>query len=170
MLLAAIDSFGYRLVYLLHILTVIIAFGASFALPVLGTKLQKLDGTARAEAYAMTFDTAKILIAPFIVAAGAFGILLVALADDVDVIAFDQAWVSASMTVWIVIAAVSWFLLTPTERRSVELSRQLAANDDADADAQTELDGLAKKSAAYGGMVHLGFLVLMVLMIWKPGA
>ena len=168
MLLAAVDSFGYRLILLLHILTVIVAFGASFALPVLGTKLQKLDGQARADAYAMTFETAKILIAPLIVVSGALGILLVGLAgDDAPTIAFDQGWVSASMAVWLVISGVALFLLTPTERRSVELSNQLAAGDDAEASA--ELDGLAKKSAAYGGIVHLGFLVLLVLMIWKPG-
>ena len=169
MIIAATDSFGYHLITLLHILAVIIAFGASFALPVLGTKLQKLEGSAKAEAYAMTYDTARILIAPFIVAAGALGILLVGLAgDDAPGIAFDQGWVSASMTVWIVISAVAWFLLTPTERRSVELTRQLA--DGTDDGASAELEGLAKKSAAYGGIVHLGFLALMVLMIWKPGS
>ena len=61
----------------------------------------------------------------------------------------SQLWLSLSIAVWAVLVLVSWFLVRPsiTDRS----------------------DAATKKLSAGVGITHLGLVVGLVLMIWKPG-
>jgi hypothetical protein len=58
-------------------------------------------------------------------------------------------WLSVSIIVWAVLVAVSWLMIRPA-----------IANDSPSA---------VSKMAAGSGITHLGLVVALFLMIWKPG-
>lgn len=66
-----------------------------------------------------------------------------------DAYSMSQLWLALSLVNWAVLVAVSWFLIRP------------AISDTSDS-------AKAKLSAGVG-ITHLGLIVGLVLMIWKPG-
>lgn len=60
-----------------------------------------------------------------------------------------QTWMSLSIAMWAVMVAASWFLIRP------------ATTDHSEA--------ADKKLAAGVGITHLGLVISLILMIWKPG-
>jgi uncharacterized membrane protein len=144
MLLAAYYDTGFKVVLLLHILSVVVAFGPLFFTPFVG----RLEGTEAAGAslkFLQRFST------PAVVLAGFFGLALVGMSDKFY--KFSQSWVSAALLLWIVDVALYVFALLPAQRK--------AAGGDTEA---------ARRLPMFTGLIHLTFLVLLVLMIWRPGA
>ncbi len=66
-----------------------------------------------------------------------------------DAYKMSQLWLALSLVNWFALVVVSWFLIRP------------ALSDDSEA-------GRAKLAAGVG-VTHLGLVVGLVLMIWKPG-
>jgi hypothetical protein len=66
-----------------------------------------------------------------------------------DVYKVSQLWLTLSILNWVVLVAVSWFLIRP------------AITDTG--------DSATSKLAAGTGITHLGLVIGLVLMIWKPG-
>lgn len=88
---------------------------------------------------------------PALVVTGALGIALVLVSGDAW--SFDQAWVSLAFLVWLALAGVVSAVIIPAERK-------LAAGDPA-----------AERQVGLGGqLVTVLLLVMLYLMIWKPGA
>ncbi len=84
---------------------------------------------------------------PALVLLWVFGMGLAGMSDG----AFEmsETWLTLAMAVWAVMVAVSWFLIKPAITDTSE-----SAN--------------AKLSAGIG-ITHLGLVIGLVLMIWKPG-
>lgn len=133
-----LDSFGYRTMALLHILTAVLAFGPLFVYPV----LRKAGQTATVAALHMRITF------PALIALWVLGMGLAGMSEDAYSVA--DTWLSLSIVVWVVLVAVSWFLIRPS------LSDQG--------------ESATKKLSAGVGITHLGLIVGLVLMIWKPGA
>jgi len=66
-----------------------------------------------------------------------------------DAYKMSQTWLSLSLIDWAIMVAVSWFLIRP-------------------AIADTS-DAARGKLAAGVGITHLGMVIGLALMIWKPG-
>jgi hypothetical protein len=66
-----------------------------------------------------------------------------------DAYKMSQLWLTLSILNWVVLVAVSWFLIRP------------AITDTS--------DSASARLAAGTGITHLGLVVGLVLMIWKPG-
>jgi hypothetical protein len=66
-----------------------------------------------------------------------------------DAYKMSQTWLSLSLIDWAIMVAVSWFLIRP------------AITDTSDA--------ARGKLAAGVGITHLGVVIGLALMIWKPG-
>ena len=66
-----------------------------------------------------------------------------------DVYELTQPWLSLSILLWVILIVVSWFLIRP-------------AIDD-------QSEAATKKFSAGVGITHVGLVVGLVLMIWKPG-
>jgi len=150
MILAALSDTPYRIFFLLHIVSVVAAFAPMVVHPVLAARAKADgEGTLRTVAGYMAANGRQIHM-PSLVLVGLFGIGLILTSDDVW--AFDQTWVSLAFLVWIALCGVVSGLLMPAERK-------LAAG---------ELE--AEKKVALGGqIVTVLFLVMLYLMIWKPG-
>lgn len=66
-----------------------------------------------------------------------------------DAYKMSQTWLALSLVDWAILVAVSWFLIRPAIGDTSE--------------------GAKAKLAAGVGITHLGMVVGLVLMIWKPG-
>ena len=110
MVLAAIDATGYKIVLILHIVAVIVGFGALFVVPMLG----------RAEGASATGRRRHARLRPAgrgagVAVAGILGFALIGMSDKVW--EFKQRWVGIAILLWIVELAVLWFGVAATEKK-----------------------------------------------------
>ena len=137
MIAILLQTTPYRLMAMLHILAAIVAFGPLFLYP----QLRK-SGETRAMAATHMRLTFPALIVLWVVGMGLAGM-------SEDAYELSQLWLTLSILVWVVLVAVSWFLIRPSITDGSESA--------------------TKKLAAGTGITHLGLVVGLVLMIWKPG-
>jgi hypothetical protein len=167
-LLAGITSGPYRVVLLLHILCAIVGLGGVMLNGVYGAASRKAVGrgaTALVHANATATKVAEF----FIYAVPLLGFALIGMSDDAW--QFDQTWIWLSVVFYAVALAISLGLLLPAFRTYVRTITEVEAGTVARSPAvDATLDGLAKKQAALGGTLHVITVVLLYLMIWKPGA
>jgi uncharacterized membrane protein len=148
--LASIDSFGYKLVLLLHIFTVLVAFAPAMVWPIVRVQARKRGSALPSDLAAQSAVNEATIHGPAVIAAGAFGILLIILSDEVW--EFSQVWISIAFVVWFAMLGVVYGLLVPAGRK--------AAAGDAGAEAKLPM---------FTGFLHILLLVMLVVMIWKPG-
>ncbi len=149
--LAAVDSFGYKVLFLLHIVAIVVAFAPAFVNPVLTARL-KGEGsslTQHPRIAAIIARNSQQVYGPALALAGLFGIGMVLSSDSVY--EFSQAWVSIAFLLWIALLALVFAGIVPAER-------QIAAGEVA----------AEKKVAMFGGIAHLLFVLMVIDMIWKP--
>lgn len=150
MVLAAVDSTGYRIVLILHIVAVIVGFGGLFLAPM----LRRTDGSPASVAGAVLAYVQRVAV-PAVAVAGILGFALIGMSKngDVEVYKFSQRWVGIAILLWIVELAVLWFGVGATEKK--------VAAGDTEAEARLPM---------FSGISHLLLLVLVYLMVFRPGA
>lgn len=152
MLAVAIPETGYRIVYFLHIASVLVAFSAAFVHPELGGLARRLPGDAAGLLNRTLVGASTRMHLPALVLAGLFGSAMIPMSEDIY--EFSQTWISLAYLTWFAMLAVWIALILPARRR--------IAGDPGDVEAQ-------KKVAMFTGILHLLLVVMLVLMIWKPG-
>ncbi len=164
-------GFLYKFFFLLHLSLVVVGFGSSFIYPLLSSRAK---GLSPKEAYAVNhtaFSVSKYITTFPIYAAGAFGIALVIVSDEV--FKFSQQWVSIAFLLFIIGIVFSYFVHTPNLKAIDELNGRLVSGSvDGTPGTPKEVKELEERNARvgmYGGILHLIFLLLMIDMIWKPG-
>jgi uncharacterized membrane protein len=164
------DDFGYRVLYLLHILLIVVGFGTSFAYPALARRARQLPP---AEGHAISHASLAIssgLTTYPIWAAGAVGIVLVAVGEGWE---FSQTWVSIAFVLFFFGVLFAFFVHSPNLKRMDALQEELLAGPASTAGGPppqvAELQERGKRAGMYGGILHLVFLLLVIDMIWKPG-
>jgi uncharacterized membrane protein len=152
MILAAYGDTLFKVLYLGHILSLVVAFAPAVINPILIAKVKAQDDESTLVRVASHMaSNGRQIHFPALIVLGAFGIAMVFTSDDV--IGFGDTWVSLSFLVWLAICGVISGVVLPAER-------QLAAGD---------LE--AEKKVALGGQIATVLtLVMLYLMIWKPGA
>ncbi len=163
-----------QILLFLHLLAVVIGFGSTFVWAMLAKQASDFDPAAAALFTKKLHNASKVLSTPFIYAAGATGLLLVVLGGN-NGITFKQTWVSAGFALFAAGVLVSVFLQQPNQNAIVELQDRLAggthgATESGPPREVAELKERGEKAAMFGGMLHLIFLLLMIDMLWKPGA
>lgn len=168
-----IDGDAYQFVKVLHILAVVVGFGAVSLNGVYGLQAKARRGReGLAIAEAMHTVTTKVAIW-FIYAVPVLGILLILMSDDL--FKFSQAWISMSFVVYIAIMGLAHAVQIPNVRRMLELMRELAAGAPGAAAAGgpppqvAELEQRGKQAAVVGGTLNLLMVVAIFLMVFKPG-
>lgn len=136
---ASITSAGYRIVLLIHIASVVLAFGPNFVGPILRRNgatnlgMTKMSRAVQLPSIAITFLS---------------GILLVVLSDEVW--SFEKPWISTAFLVTIAVGVLLFLLAGAYERAETDKSAE-------------------KLVGMYSGIMHLLLVVGLVMMIWKPG-
>ena len=135
---------GYRIVGLLHILAAIAAFGPLFIYP----SMQRAGATAAVARLHLR------LVLPALTLSWVLGMGLVGMSkpagSDEAVFKMSQTWIVLALIVWVILMAVSWFLIRPALTDTGESARS--------------------RMAAGIGVTHLLLIVQLYLMIWKPGS
>jgi uncharacterized membrane protein len=152
MILAAYGDGLHKVLFLGHMLSFVVAFAPAVINPILVAKVKGDgdDGALVRLAGHMAGNGRQIHF-PALIALGAFGLAMVLTSDDV--IGFGDTWVSLAFLVWLAICGVISGIVLPSEKK-------LAAGD---------LE--AEKKVAMGGQIATVLtLVMLYLMIWKPGA
>lgn len=152
------NSFGYRILLLVHILTAIVGFGSSFVWPMLAARARRLGSPAGDELARAGAELSRPLTVYMVLAVLVTGLAVAGVGAGWR---FSQPWVWISFVLTTVMALVATFLQTPN------LDAMVALRPNGDAE---ELEQRRKRDAMYGGIGHTLFLVVLVLMIWKPGA
>ena len=173
MVLAAVNSGIYKLVLILHLVSAIIGFGGVAILGFVGAASQRRKGL---EGQAV-FDTAQDLSGPveyFIYAVPVFGIILLFLSttNGNHVYWWDQAWVSISLLIYIVALGFVHGLLRPNLKRMGALMAEVNAGPHTSGGPPpqvAELEARGKRAGLYGAIANLMWVVIVILMVWKPG-
>jgi len=139
-----------RLLFLLHILSVIAAFAPGFSYGLWNQSLSRDDPGLLQRIYTVAAPTERRVNAVALVLSGLFGLLLVARNDNI--FGFDQLWVNLAFLDWFALNGVVHGMLLPAERR--------VARGDGGAASRVDLAGV---------IVTLLFLFMLYLMVWKPG-
>jgi uncharacterized membrane protein len=165
MLLAAIGSNSYKVMLVLHLFAVVVAFAPAFVWPVVNRN-RRIEGTKEPQdvsglqgdpmpATAPAGGGVAGIIDPILhggamVLAGLFGIFLVIMSSDF--FKFSQSWISIAFVLWFVMLAVFFAGLVPAQRAIRE--GKVAAE--------------SKLAMSYGGM-HLVLVLQIIVMVFKPG-
>jgi|SRR5437764_5995977 len=174
MLFAAINSTAFKLVLVLHLLSVIIGFGGITLVGFVGAASQRFKG---GEGQAV-FDTSQRLgpiVELFIYAVPVFGIalLFISTTSGNHVYWFDQTWVSLSLVIYIATVGFVHALHLPNLRRMGVLMAEVNAGAPAGGSGPppqvVELEERGKRAGLYGAISNLAWVVVLVLMVWKPG-
>jgi len=144
---------GYKVLLLLHLLSVVIGFGPWMLNGLLGRHaLSRASNEAKAvNAAALDVSTASQFAIYGVVV---FGILTLVAAHK-DTIKFSQGWVSVSFVLWIVIVGVLHGMALPAQR-------QLR-------DGAGDARALTQRFAVASGIINVAVIVAVILMIWTPG-
>jgi len=132
-----LDTTPYRIMAMVHILAAVVAFGPLFLYP--GLRKAGETQTMAATHMRMTFPALVVL---WVVGMGLAGM-------SEDAYKMSQLWLTLSILNWVILVAVSWFLIRPAITDTSESA--------------------TARLAAGTGITHLGLVIGLVLMIWKPG-
>lgn len=163
----------YKLLLVLHILSAIVGLGTVFLNGVYGAQVKKRrgpEGLAISEANLFVSEIATY----FIYAIFVFGILLVLVSDEAW--EFSQTWVWMAMALYIVSLGISHRLLLPNVKKMQELSREMIAAGPPSGPPTgpppqaVEIEQRGKTVAACGATLNVLVVLILALMIWKPGA
>jgi uncharacterized membrane protein len=170
-MLAAYRDDAYKIVLTLHILCAIVGFGAVFL-----NGIYFAQAKSRRGAEGLAISEANLLVSKvgqyFIYAVFVLGIVLVLLGDEV--VEFGQTWVWLSIVLYVGALGISHGLLLPRVHRHLALQRELvlgppAATAAGPASHDAELEVLGGRIAMFGSILNVTLIVLLALMIFKPG-
>ncbi len=140
----------YKALFLGHMVAFLIAFAPAVINPILGAQVKKDgEGVLLAVSRHMA-DNGRRIHFPALIVLGGLGLAMVLVSDPAW--AFDQAWVSLALLGWLALCGVVSAVILPNERKM------------ADGDLAAE-----SKVAMGGQIATVLLLVMLYLMIWKPG-
>jgi uncharacterized membrane protein len=144
--LAALNSTGYKIVLLIHVLAVIVGFAPMWLTPVM-IRLTAAGDKAAADGLEVSILRFSL---PGIGLAGILGFGLAGMSEKV--FKMSQAWLSIAAVLWVVLLALLFFVARPA----------IKAFRDGDAAARGRIMMVT-------GISHLILVVTLYLMIFKPG-
>jgi uncharacterized membrane protein len=173
MTIAAYNSDAYKVVFVLHILSVIIGLGTVFLNALYGAQAKSRrgpEGLAIAQANLKVTEIAQY----FIYAIPVFGIALVFMSktDGIEMFKFSQTWVWLSLVLYIVALGLSHGILLPAVKRlQVLMGEVIAAGPPTGGPPPqaVEMEQLGKRIAPTGAVLDLLIVAIVALMVFKPG-
>lgn len=145
--LAALNSTGYKIVLLIHVLAVIIGFAPLWLTPVM-VRLTAAGDKAAADGLDVSILRFSL---PGIGLAGILGFGLAGMSEKAY--RMSQTWLSTAAVLWVVLLAMLFIVARPA----------IKAFRDGDAAARGRIMMVT-------GISHLILVVTLYLMIFKPGA
>ena len=161
----------YRIVFMLHIISIIVGFGGVMLNGIYGAEAKKRKGPAGAAISEANLAVSKIA-EKVIMTVPLWGILMVLLSDGH--IKFSHAWVGMAIVLFIAVYAFAFFVQLKNQERMTHLASELAAAGPPPAGAAgpppqvAEMEALEKKLGMGGAFLSLMVVVMIYLMVFKP--
>jgi Predicted integral membrane protein (DUF2269) len=157
----------YTLVLFLHIASAVIAFGVTFAYPIMDLVIRRSDLRTLPIFHQLQGALATKLITP-----GAVIVLLTGIYMAVDRWDdFGGFWFSAAGAIVIVLLGLGHGFFRPTGRKMyAQATADLAAGAAERGAMSAEYEALAARTRVVGIISSLLILTAVLLMVWKPGA
>ncbi len=157
----------YEVVLALHIIAVVVAFGATFAYPVILGTVTRADPRALPAVYRAIHAISQRIINPGLAAVLIFGIYL---ASKLHL--WSAFFVQWGLGVVIVIGAVEGAYLGPREKRLVAVAEAdvAAAGADGEVVQSAEHKALVRSVGALGALMDLLVLLTIYFMATRTGA
>lgn len=157
----------YTLVLFLHIASAVIAFGVTFAYPIVDVALRRADLSALPVWHETQAAIGRRLITP-----GATLVLLSGIYMAVDRWSdFGGAWFGAAGVIVIALLGLEHGFFLPTGRKMAAQARtDLAAGAAQEGRMSPAYEALAARTRIFGLIAALLVLVALLLMVWKPGS
>ena len=156
-----------------HIVCVVVGIGGVMLNGVYGLQAKARPGPG---GLAITEANHKVnnIAEGFVYGIPVFGILLVLRIDGYD---FDQTWIWLALLLYVIAVGIVHAVMIPNVKKMIELQRELVAMGPPPAGAPAggpppqvaQLEAHGKKLATFGPMLNIIALVIIILMIWKPG-
>jgi hypothetical protein len=157
----------YTLIVFVHIAAAIIAFGATFAYPMIDAVIHRVDLRALP-----VWSEARVQIGLKLITPGAIVLLVSGI-----YIAADRwkdagsAWFTAAGVIVVVLLGLGHGVLAPTARKMRDQATADLAGGAAERGTMSpEYEALARRETLFGISASLLVLVALLLMVWKPGA
>ncbi len=166
--MSAPDHFDfYTLVLFLHVAAAVIAFGATFAFPIVDLTIRRTDLRALPVWHEAQNQIGNKLITPFATLVLISGIYMaVDRWDD-----FGGAWFSAAGVIVIVLLGLGHGFFAPQSRKMAAQARDDLAEGAAErGQMSAAYEAMAARMRPVGILASLLVLVALLLMVWKPGA
>jgi uncharacterized membrane protein len=156
----------YDVILALHIAAIVIAFGVTFAYPVIGIYVTREQPRFLPVLHAAQERVGRLIIAPAATIALLAGFYL---ASDRDYM--GKIWVIVPLIILIGLLGLDGAFFGPSEKRASELSRRdvEAAGPDGAVTLSREYTALAARIAKAGGLANVLILVAIFFMAAKPG-
>jgi uncharacterized membrane protein len=159
----------YKMLLLLHILSIVVGIGAVMLNGLYAAQAQKRPGPA-GRAVSEANETVSNIAEYVIYTIPLWGLLLVMFSDGAWEL--SQTWVWLSIVVYVLALGISHSVLIPGHRRINELLAEMEQGPPPAGGPPPQvatLEQLGKRQGAAGMAANLLVVVLIVLMIWKPG-
>jgi uncharacterized membrane protein len=166
-------DFLYDALLYLHIVCAIVGFGAVTLNAFYGLEARKRPGPgglAITEANVKVGEIGQL----FIYAVFVLGFVMVLVSDSI--FEFSQAWIWLSILLYVIAIGISHGIMKPTAKKMIALQREMVAAGPPPADAPpgpppqaAQMGELGKKLGTFGPVLNVMLLVILYLMIFKPG-
>jgi hypothetical protein len=172
MFLAAFEDTSYKVLLFLHIFVVIVGIGGVFLNGVYGMQVRAAgpDGLVILKAVHKVTNVAM----KFIYLIPIFGILLVldsGVGNGEHNWKFSQSWVGLALLLYIAAIAISHAVLKPSVKKMIALGEEMKSNPSPGGPPPQlgQMQELGKRLGIFSMVNQLIVVVILYLMIWKPG-
>ncbi len=156
----------YDVVLFVHVASAVIAFGVTFAYPIMHVVAQRSDPRSLPYLYRVQTLIGTRLITPAATLVLLAGIYLVADGPY----ELSTGWISGAFAILIVLLGLGGAFFTPTERKLLAIAeRDVAAAGAGEVTLSAEHAALARRLALGGQLSSLLVLVALFLMVVRPG-
>jgi uncharacterized membrane protein len=155
---------AYEIVMALHVMAVVVAFGVTFAYPIMYAVSARVDPRTLPLMHRVEYTTERFLINPALLVVLAAGIFLAS-----DGHHWGQFFVGWGLAAVVVIGALVGAVLIPTAKRAeTTAERDIAASSGGTIEMSAEYRGLTRRAEVVGTLLSLLVLVTIAFMVIKP--
>jgi uncharacterized membrane protein len=155
----------YDVVVAVHVMAIVIAFGVTFAYPILFTYLQRQHPEVLPVAHEAQGRIGRFLITPAATVALLAGGYLAS-----DRHYWNESWVIVPLIILVGLLGLAGAFFAPSERRAAEIAaRDVTASAGGPVTLSDEYQALARRISIVGALSSLSVLVAIFFMVAKPG-
>lgn len=153
---------------ILHIMSVIVAFGPTFAFPLIGKMAQEHPQHGLFAVEATHNIVTKMTLPLALVAVPGFGAALII---SKHYVLFESEWLLIAISLYVLFLLFAFLVQIPNTTKLLNVLRSMPPGPPPEgAQPPSELKAALRKVQMGGALLTFTILVFVILMVWRPGA